>query len=62
MADRAENIADEIVEVYLTQLAPLDDGPLRHLVGFGKVSLNPGEQKKMMFTIDPTSWGRINSP
>jgi beta-glucosidase len=44
---------DEIVELYLHELHPVIDRPVRELKGFVKVSLNPGETKTVQFHLSP---------
>ena len=43
---------DEIVQLYVHDLAPKVDRPVRELKGFQRVSLKPGEKKQVVFTLD----------
>jgi beta-glucosidase len=43
----------EVVELYLHDLHPKTDRPVRELKGFTKVLLAPGETKSVSFTIHP---------
>lgn len=42
---------DEVVEVYLEDLESSVERPIRELVGFNRVHLNPGEKKTVSFKI-----------
>ena len=43
---------DEIVQLYVRDLAPKVDRPVRELKGFQRVSLAPGEKKQVTFLLD----------
>ncbi len=43
---------DEVVQLYVGALAPRVDRPVRELKGFQRVSLRPGEEKQVSFTLD----------
>ena len=43
---------DEIVQLYVHDLAPKVDRPVRELKGFQRVSLKPGEKKQVVFPLD----------
>ena len=47
---------DEIVELYVRDLHPLVDRPIRELKGFKRVALNPGEAKEVSIPIDDSSF------
>jgi len=53
---RVKNIGtragDEVVQLYVAPIAPKADRPVRELKGFQRVSLRPGEQKQVQFTLD----------
>ena len=42
---------DEVVQLYLTDVAASAPVPIRTLVGFDRISLRPGEQRSVTFTI-----------
>jgi beta-glucosidase len=43
--------SDEVVQVYVEQLAGAQDGPLRELRGFERIHLAAGESRQVMFTL-----------
>jgi beta-glucosidase len=44
---------DEVVQVYLSDVAATFPVPIRSLVGMKRVTLKPGETRKLSFTISP---------
>jgi len=48
VGDRA---GDEVVQLYLTDVAASAPVPLRALIGFDRISLRPGEKRTVTFTI-----------
>jgi len=51
---------DEIVQLYVHDLAPKVDRPIRELKGFQRVSLKPGEKKQVTFTLDENAFAFYN--
>jgi beta-glucosidase len=51
---------DEVVEVYLTK--PKGAGvPIRELVGFRRIHLEPGQSSRVELAIDPRSLGKVDA-
>jgi beta-glucosidase len=50
---------DEVVEVYLTQPSGFET-PLRKLVGFERLHLEPGTSAQVGITLDPRSLGQVD--
>jgi beta-glucosidase len=48
---------DEVVQLYLHQKAGLDSRPIRELKGFTRITLQPGETKKVAFHLGPDELG-----
>jgi beta-glucosidase len=48
-----QRAAAEVVQFYLTDLEASVPVPLHHLVGFERVSLQPGESRTVQFTLTP---------
>ncbi len=48
---------DEVVQLYIHQQAGSDSRPKRELKGFERLSLKPGETKKVTFTLGPAELG-----
>jgi beta-glucosidase len=44
---------DEVVQVYLREQVRSETGPLKELKGFKRVTLSPGESRRMTFKITP---------
>ena len=52
----------EVVELYIHDLHPKIDKPVRELKGFAKVSLQPGETKTVNFQISPRDLAYFDVP
>ncbi len=48
---------DEVVQLYIHQKWGSDSRPLRELKGFERISLEPGETKKVAFHLGPDELG-----
>lgn len=48
-----ERAGDEVVQVYLKDCEASVPVPVRHLVGFRRIHLAPGEAQELAFTIEP---------
>jgi beta-glucosidase len=44
---------EEVVQLYVTDVASAYPIPVRSLAGLSRVRLNPGETRRVSFTIDP---------
>jgi beta-glucosidase len=53
---------EEVVQLYVHDLNPKIDKPVRELKGFSKVSLKSGETKKVQFTISPRDLAYFDTP
>ena len=51
---------DEVVQLYLTDVAASAPVPIRTLVGFNRISLRPREKRTVTFTITPRQMSLIN--
>ena len=47
---------DEVAQLYLEPLAPTVPAPRWHLEGFQRISLAPGESRRLSFTVDATQF------
>jgi beta-glucosidase len=56
--DRA---GDEVVQLYLTDVAASAPVPIKTLVGFDRISLRPREQRTVTFTITPRQLSLIDN-
>jgi beta-glucosidase len=52
---------DEVVQLYLTDVAASSPVPIRTLVGFDRVSLRPKEKRTVTFTIAPRQMSLIDN-
>jgi beta-glucosidase len=48
---------DEVVQLYIHQKAGSDSRPMRELKGFERLTLQPGETKKVTFLLGPAELG-----
>src|SRR5215216_7145540 len=51
---------DEVVQLYLTDVAATAPVPIRALVGFDRISLRPGEKRTVTFNITPRQMSLID--
>lgn len=52
---------DEVVQLYLTDEKASTPRPLHQLEGFSRITLEPGESRKMEFTLKPEQFSIINN-
>jgi beta-glucosidase len=52
---------DEVVQLYLTDVAASAPVPIRTLVGFERISLRPREKRTVTFTITPRQMSLIDN-
>lgn len=55
VANTGERAGDEVVQLYIHQQAGRASRPVRELKGFERVTLQPGERRKVSFTLDESS-------
>jgi len=55
-----EMAGDEVVQLYLTDVAASAPVPIRTLVGFDRIHLRPGEKHTVTFTITPRQMSLID--
>ena len=53
-------IGDEVVQLYLKDVAASVTRPVKELKGFQRVSLQPGEKRRLEFTLGPQQLGFYN--
>ena len=51
---------DEVVQVYMQYPESMVQAPLRKLIGFKRIHLNPGETKTVEFVIQPNDYISVN--
>ena len=51
---------DEVVQLYLRDLAASVTRPVKELKGFSRVTLNPGEKRRVTFTLTAEELGFWN--
>src|SRR5258708_11866548 len=51
---------DEVVQLYIRDLAASMTRPVKELKGFQRVTLRPGEKRRVEFTLDSESLGFYN--
>ncbi len=51
---------DEVVQLYIRQMAASVTRPVRQLEGFQRIALRPGERRHLSFTLTPKNLGFIN--
>jgi beta-glucosidase len=54
VTNRGERRVTEVVQLYARDVVARVARPLRQLVGFARVDLDPGESRAVTFTVDPT--------
>ncbi len=52
---------DEVVQLYLTDEKATTPRPLRQLEGFDRITLRPGESRRIEFTLKPEQFSMLNN-
>jgi len=52
---------DEVVQLYLTDEKATTPRPLRQLEGFDRITLRPGESRRVEFTLEPEQFSILNN-
>ena len=55
-----QRAGDEVVQLYLSNVEASVPVPIRQLVGFQRVHLEPGETQTVSFTVEPEQFAIIN--
>jgi beta-glucosidase len=55
-----ERAGDEVVQLYLTDVAASVPVPIRSLIGFARISLKPAEKQTVTFTLTPRQMSLID--
>jgi beta-glucosidase len=53
VANTGERRSDEVVQLYVHQRSGLSSRPVRELKGFTRITLRPGESRRVQFTLGP---------
>jgi len=61
VTNTGEREGDEVVQLYLTDVAASVPVPIRTLVGFERISLRPREKRSVTFTITPRQMSLIDN-
>jgi beta-glucosidase len=61
VTNAGEREGDEVVQLYLTDVAASAPVPIRTLVGFERISLRPREKRTVRFTITPRQMSLIDN-
>jgi beta-glucosidase len=62
ITNTGKRAGEEVVELYVHDLHPQIDKPVRELKGFSKIALQPGETKTVQFTIQPRNLAYFDVP
>lgn len=62
ITNTGKRAGEEVVQLYIHDLDPKIDKPIRELKGFSKVALLPGETKTVQFTIQPRDLAYFDVP
>jgi beta-glucosidase len=61
VSNTGDREGDEVVQLYLTDVAASAPVPIRTLVGFDRISLRPGEKQTLTFAITPRQMSLIDN-
>jgi beta-glucosidase len=61
VTNAGEREGDEVVQLYLTDVAASAPVPIKTLVGFERISLQPREKRTVTFTITPRQMSLIDN-
>ncbi len=62
ITNTGKRAGEEVAELYIHDLRPQIDKPVRELKGFAKVALQPGETKTVQFTTQPRDLAYFDEP
>jgi beta-glucosidase len=62
ITNTGKRAGEEVAELYIHDLHPQIDKPVRELKGFSKIALQPGETKTVQFTIYPRDLAYFDTP
>jgi beta-glucosidase len=62
VTNTGKRAGEEIGQLYVHDLKPVIDRPVRELKGFAKIALKPGETKTVQFTIKPRDFAYFDVP
>jgi beta-glucosidase len=57
VANTGQRAGDEVVQIYVQDVAGSVTRPVKQLAGFSRVTLQPGDSRALAFTLDRTSLG-----
>jgi len=60
LANEGSRAGDEVVQLYLSDLAASVTRPAKELKGFRRVTLGPGEKRRLAFRLGPTELGLLD--
>jgi len=62
VTNTGKRAGEEVPQLYIHDLKPVIDRPVRELKGFAKIELNPGETKTVQFNIKPRDLAYFDVP
>jgi beta-glucosidase len=62
VTNTGKRAGDEIAQLYVHDLKPVIDRPVRELKGFARIALQPGETKTVQFTLTPRDLAYYDVP
>jgi beta-glucosidase len=62
VSNTGKRAGEEIAQLYVHDVKPAIDRPLRELKGFSKIALQPGETKTVQFTLKPRDLAYFDVP
>jgi beta-glucosidase len=62
VTNTGKRAGEEVAQLYVHDLKPVIDRPVRELKGFAKVALQPGETRTIQFTIKPRDFAYFDAP
>lgn len=62
VTNTGERAGEEVVQLYIRDLKPAIDRPIRELRAFAKISVQPGQTKPVQFTIRPRDLAYFDTP
>jgi len=60
VANTGRRAGDEVVQLYIHDVAASVTRPVRELKGFERITLQAGERRRVMFTLGPEELGFYN--
>ena len=60
VANTGKRRGDEVVQLYIQDVVASVTRPVQELKGFRRITLEPGERRRVEFVLGPRSWASLD--